>query len=106
MTFVTERQGAVHEDFGRLRAHLDQLRARKPLQGCSRGLEPDEITPEDAGIDLAERRQALAAAMIAQFRFFEALVGATQAECRKMRKVHALAKLHLNNPPMERLLAR
>ena len=66
MTLVTERQSAVHEDFGRLPAHLDQLRARELLQGGARGLEPGEIAPDDAGIDVADRRQRLTAAMIAR----------------------------------------
>ena len=43
--------------------------------------------------------------MIEHVCFFEALVGATEAERRKMRKVHvkSLAKLRLKNPQMERI---
>jgi hypothetical protein len=89
MTFVTEWQRALHEDFRRLRAHRDQLCAREILQGRARGLAPGEITPDDSGINLANRCDRVTIAMIARINFVEALVSATKAECRKVRTVHA-----------------
>ena len=69
-------------------AHLDELCARELLQGRARGLDPGKITPDDAGINLADRRDRLTIAMIAHINFFETLVSATKAKRRDVRTVH------------------
>ena len=89
MAVVAERQSIAHEDFGRMTAHFDELGACELLQDRARSLDPSEIAPDDAGINLADHCDRLTSAMIASSIFFEALVSATETECRKVRKVHA-----------------
>ncbi len=89
MAVVAEWQCIVHEDFGRMTAHFNELGACELLQDRARSLDPGEITPDDAGINLADRCYRLAITMIACLNFYETLVCATKPKRRKVRMVHA-----------------
>ena len=89
MTFVPERQGG-YSGRSRRPACTFQLVARTCsfFRAARATSSPDEIAPDDAGVDMADRRHRLTATMIANINLLQTLISATEAECRKVRTVH------------------
>src|SRR5687768_519261 len=86
MPLVAEGKRAVEEMFAGARRDLDQLSDGEFSESRLGLADLAKIFPENSGIDHGNVGMELTGAMIFELESIEALVGASEPECREMRQ--------------------